>query len=138
MLTDRFDSRKLLACYYALRGVSLLFLPIAFNFNFYGLSIYAVFYGLDWVATVPPTVKLAGNVFGEENAAIMFGWIAASHQIGAATVAWLAGFLRTETGDYSVAFLSSGLLCIVAAFLAAFIGSGSKRILLAEPLLKGA
>jgi sugar phosphate permease len=138
MLTDRFDSRKLLACYYALRGVSLLFLPIAFNFDFYGLSIYAVFYGLDWVATVPPTVKLAGNVFGEENAAIMFGWIAASHQIGAATVAWLAGFLRTETGDYSVAFLSSGLLCIVAAFLAAFIGSGSKRILLAEPLLKGA
>jgi MFS family permease len=73
-LTDRFDSRKLLACYYALRGLSLLFLPVAFNFNFYGLSIYAAFYGLDWVATVPPTVKLAENVFGEENAALMFGW----------------------------------------------------------------
>jgi sugar phosphate permease len=132
-LTDRFDSRKLLAWYYALRGLSLIFLPIAFNFNFYGLSIYAVFYGLDWVATVPPTVRLAGNVFGEENAALMFGWIAASHQIGAAAVAWLAGVLRTQTGDYSIAFFSSGLLCLLAAFLASFIGSGSRRHLNAEP-----
>jgi sugar phosphate permease len=138
-LTDRFDSRKLLAWYYALRGLSLIFLPIAFNFNFYGLSIYAVFYGLDWIATVPPTVKLAGNVFGEENAALMFGWIAASHQVGAAAVAWLTGILRTQTGDYSIAFLSSGLLCILAAFLAAFIGSGSKgfkRNVLPAPILE--
>jgi len=136
-LTDRFDSRKLLTWYYALRGISLIFLPVAFNFNFYGLSIYAVFYGLDWVATVPPTVKLAGNVFGEENAAVMFGWIAASHQIGAAAVAWLAGILRTQTGDYASAFFSAGLLCILAAFLAAFIGSGSKRALRIEPILEG-
>jgi sugar phosphate permease len=136
VLTDRFDSRKLLAWYYALRGLSLIFLPLAFNFNFYGLSIYAVFYGLDWVATVPPTVKLAGNVFGEENAALMFGWIAASHQIGAASVAWLAGLVRTQTGDYSMAFFSSGLLCILAAVLATFIGSGSKRMLLAESMLE--
>jgi sugar phosphate permease len=136
LLTDRFDSRKLLAWYYALRGLSLIFLPVAFHFNFYGLSVYAVFYGLDWVATVPPTVKLAGSVFGEENAALMFGWIAASHQIGAAAVAWLAGFVRTETGDYSIAFLSSGLLCILAAFLATFIGSGSKRTLVAGSALK--
>lgn len=137
-LTDRFDSRKLLAWYYALRGLSLIFLPVAFNFNFYGLSIYAVFYGLDWVATVPPTVKLAGNVFGEENAALMFGWIAASHQIGAATVAWLAGIVRTQTGDYATAFLSAGLLCILAAFLAVFIEFGSKRTLPAEPVLGSA
>jgi sugar phosphate permease len=135
-LTDRFDSRRLLAWYYALRGLSLIFLPIAFNFNFYGLSIYAVFYGLDWVATVPPTVRLAGNVFGEENAALMFGWIAASHQIGAAAVAWLAGILRTQTGDYSIAFFSSGLLCLLAAFLAAFIGSTAKRDLNPEPILE--
>jgi sugar phosphate permease len=135
-LTDRFDSRKLLTWYYALRGLSLIFLPVAFNFNFYGLSIYAVFYGLDWIATVPPTVKLAGNVFGEENAALMFGWIAASHQVGAAAVAWLAGVLRTQTGDYSIAFFSSGLLCILAAFLATFIGSGSKRKLVAAPILE--
>jgi sugar phosphate permease len=135
-LTDRFDSRKLLAWYYALRGLSLIFLPIAFNFNFYGLSIYAVFYGLDWVATVPPTVRLAGNVFGEENAALMFGWIAASHQIGAAAVAWLAGVLRTQTGDYSIAFFSSGLLCLLAALLASFIGSASRRNLETEPILE--
>jgi sugar phosphate permease len=137
-LTDRFDSRKLLAWYYALRGLSLIFLPAAFNFNFYGLSVYAVFYGLDWVATVPPTVKLAGNVFGEENAALMFGWIAASHQIGAAAVAWLAGILRTQTGDYASAFLSAGLLCFLAAFLAFFIGSGSKQTLPTEAVLGSA
>ena len=137
-LTDRFDSRKLLAWYYALRGLSLIFLPVAFNFNFYGLSVYAVFYGLDWVATVPPTVKLAGNVFGEENAALMFGWIAASHQIGAAAVAWLAGILRTQTGDYASAFFSAGLLCLLAAFLAVFIGSGSKRALPTEAVLGSA
>jgi sugar phosphate permease len=135
-LTDRFDSRRLLAWYYALRGLSLIFLPIAFNFNFYGLSIYAVFYGLDWVATVPPTVRLAGNVFGEENAALMFGWIAASHQIGAAAVAWLAGILRTQTGDYSIAFFSSGLLCLLAAVLASFIGSTTKRRLNPDPILE--
>lgn len=135
-LTDRFDSRRLLTWYYALRGLSLIFLPIAFNFNFYGLSVYAIFYGLDWVATVPPTVRLAGKVFGEENAALMFGWIAASHQIGAATVAWLAGVLRTQTGDYSIAFLSSGLLCLLAAFLASFIGSSTERCLNPEPILE--
>jgi sugar phosphate permease len=135
-LTDRFDSRRLLTWYYALRGLSLIFLPIAFNFNFYGLSIYAVFYGLDWVATVPPTVRLAGNVFGEENAALMFGWIAASHQIGAAAVAWLAGVLRTQTGDYSIAFFSSGLLCLLAAVLASFIGSTTNRDLNPEPILE--
>ena len=98
--------------------------------------MYAAFYGLDWVATVPPTVKLAGDVFGEENAAIMFGWIAASHQVGAAVVAWLAGVLRTRTGDYSMAFFLSGLLCVLAAFLAFFIGSASKGKLLVEPMLE--
>jgi len=98
--------------------------------------LYAAFYGLDWVATVPPTVKLAGDVFGEENAAIMFGWIAASHQVGAAAVAWLAGLVRTRTGDYSMAFFLSGLLCVLAAFLAFFIRSASKRKLLVEPMLE--
>jgi len=98
--------------------------------------VYAVFYGLDWVATVPPTVKLASKTFGEENAALMFGWIAAAHQIGAATVAWAAGLLRTQTGDYSTAFFSSGLLCMLAAFLTVFIGSGSRRILPAESMLE--
>jgi sugar phosphate permease len=126
-LTDRFDSRKLLAWYYGLRGLSLLFLPYSFDLSFYGLSVFAVFYGLDWIATVPPTVRLAGQAFGEENAALMFGWIAASHQIGAAAAAWLAGLLRTETGDYFSAFFSAGLLCLLAALLVAFIKPGPAR-----------
>jgi sugar phosphate permease len=121
-LTDRFDSRKLLAWYYGLRGLSLMFLPYSFDFTFYGLSLFAVFYGLDWIATVPPTVKLAGKVFGEDNAAVMFGWIAASHQVGAALAAWAAGTLRTNTGDYFGAFFSAGLLCLLAAVLALFVG----------------
>jgi MFS family permease len=105
-LTDRFDSRKLLAWYYGLRGLSLIFLPYSFDFSFYGLSLFAVFYGLDWIATVPPTVQLAGKSFGEENAALMFGWIAAAHQ----------------SGTYLGAFVSAGLLCLVAAIMAAFVG----------------
>ena len=121
-LTDRFDSRKLLAWYYGLRGLSLIFLPYSFDYSFYGLSLFAVFYGLDWIATVPPTVQLAGKSFGEENAALMFGWIAAAHQIGAASAAWLAGMVRTESGTYLGAFVSAGLLCLVAALMAAFVG----------------
>jgi len=132
-LTDRIDSRKLLAWYYGFRGLSLLFLPYAFNFTFYGLSLFAVFYGLDWIATVPPTVRLAGKAFGEENAAIMFGWIAAAHQIGAASAAWLAGVLRTDTGDYFSAFILAGLLALLAAVMATFIGSGTKRPLVVAP-----
>jgi predicted MFS family arabinose efflux permease len=130
-LTDRFDSRKLLAWYYGLRGLSLIFLPYSFDYSFYGLSLFAVFYGLDWIATVPPTVQLAGKSFGEENAALMFGWIAAAHQIGAASAAWLAGMVRTDTGTYLGAFVSAGLLCLVAALMAAFVGRKP-----AEPALR--
>ncbi len=121
-LTDRYDSRKLLAWYYALRGLSLIFLPYSFDLSFYGLSLFAVFYGLDWIATVPPTVNLAGKAFGEQNAALMFGWIAAMHQIGAASAAWLAGVTRTETGTYLGAFVAAGILCLVAAMMALFVG----------------
>ena len=121
-LTDRFDSRKLLAWYYALRGLSLIFLPYSFDLSFYGLSLFAVFYGLDWITTVPPTVNLAGKAFGEGNAALMFGWIAAAHQIGAASAAWLAGVGRTATGTYLEAFVAAGILCLVAAMMALFVG----------------
>ncbi|MEJ1977473.1 MAG: MFS transporter [Acetobacteraceae bacterium] len=131
-LSDRFDSRVLLAWYYGLRGLSLLFLPFSFHYSFYGLSLFAVFYGLDWIATVPPTVKLAAKAFGEVNAALMFGWIAAAHQMGGAFAAWGAGYLRTETGDYLSAFLSAGLLCLVASIMTAFIGVGSTRITVVE------
>lgn len=137
-LTDRFDSRRLLAWYYGLRGLSLIFLPTAFDMSFYGLPLFAVFYGLDWIATVPPTVNLAGKAFGEENAALMFGWIAASHQIGAAAAAWLAGTVRTGTGDYVAAFVSAGLLCLVAALMALFIGRRPLASGIAEGRLRGA
>jgi sugar phosphate permease len=123
-LSDRVDSRVLLFWYYGLRGLSLIFLPYAFDYNFYGLSLFAVFYGLDWIATVPPTVRLAEKAFGKENAALMFGWILTSHQAGAAMAAWLAGVLRTTTGDYFGAFLLAGGMCLLASVLVMFIGMG--------------
>lgn len=126
-LTDHFDSRLLLFVYYALRGLSLFFLPFSFDYNFMGLTLFAAFYGLDWIATVPPTVRLAEQAFGKENAAVMFGWIAATHQIGAALAAWGAGFLRTETASYVSAFLSAGLLCLVAAGMVLFIGTEKRK-----------
>ncbi len=126
-LSDRWDNRVLLAWYYGFRGLSLLFLPFAFDlgiggFGFAGLSLFAVFYGLDWIATVPPTVRLAARCFGEENAPVMFGWIAAAHQAGAASAAWLAGVSRVDTGSYLAAFMAAGALCLAASVMVAFIG----------------
>jgi len=112
-LSDRFDSRKLLFWYYGLRGLSLIYLPFT-SFSFYELSIFAVFYGLDWVATVPPTVKLAADRFGER-ANLVFGWIFAGHQLGAAFAAWGAGFSRTVYASYLPAFFIAGVLCLIAA-----------------------
>jgi MFS family permease len=121
-LSDRFDSRILLCAYYGLRGLSLLFLPSAFGIAAIGLPIFAVFYGLDWIATVPPTLKLATNAFGRGRAPVMFGWIAAGHQLGAGITAYLAGLIRTVTLSYDAAFISSGLLCIIAATVVLFVG----------------
>jgi len=115
-LSDRFDNRWLLFWYYGLRGLSLLYLPFT-SFTFYGLSLFAAFYGLDWIATVPPTVKLTADRFGRERAPIIFGWIFAGHQIGAATAAFGAGFSRTEFASYLPAFVVAGALCILAAAL---------------------
>lgn len=116
-LTDRYDSRRLLFMYYGLRGLSLLLLPYAFGMPEFGLILFVVFYGLDWVATVPPTVQLARKVFGQQNFAIVYGWIFAAHQLGAATIAFAAGAVRTVFGDYQIAFMFSGLLCLLAAGL---------------------
>ena len=113
-LSDRFDNRWLLFWYYGLRGLSLLYLPFT-DFTFYGLSLFAVFYGLDWIATVPPTVKLTADRFGPERAGMVFGWIFAGHQIGAATAAFGAGLVRTEYDTYLPAFFTAGALCLVAA-----------------------
>jgi MFS family permease len=121
-LSDRWSSRWLLAWYYTLRGLSLMFLPFALSGAETGLWVFAVWYGLDWIATVPPTVKLATDAFGVARAPIMFGWIAAGHQLGAALTAYAAGWIRTTAGDYRLAFLGSGALCLVAAALALAIG----------------
>jgi len=121
-LSDRWDNRYLLAWYYGLRGLSLLFLPFSFDMSFYGLSLFAMFYGLDWIATVPPTVRLATKSFGPERAGIMFGWIGAAHQLGAAMAAGVAGAIRTDFGSYLAAFMMAGLLCLGAALMSLFIG----------------
>jgi sugar phosphate permease len=124
-LSDRWDNRMLLAWYYGLRGLSLVYLPFALasgTVGYTGLAVFAVFYGLDWIATIPPTVRLAARCFGEDNAPVMFGWIAASHQLGAASAAWLAGITRVDTGSYMVAFMGAGGLCLAASVMVAFIG----------------
>jgi sugar phosphate permease len=120
-LSDRVDNRVLLAIYYSLRGLSLLFLPFSFV-SFYGLSLFAIFYGLDWIATVPPTVRLSVNAFGKQKAGIVFGWIFASHQLGSAAAAYFAGLMRADLGSYLEAFIVSGVLCFVAALMVMFIG----------------
>lgn len=117
VLTDRFDSRWLLFWYYGLRGLSLLILPFVLGSSYFGLILFIVFYGLDWVATVPPTVALAGQVFGRARMPIVFGWIFASHQFGAAFASFAAGAMRTWVGDYQLTFMASGLLCLLASGL---------------------
>jgi MFS family permease len=116
-LTDRWDSRWLLCWYYGLRGLSLLLLPYVLGSHYFGLILFIVFYGLDWVATVPPTIALTGTVFGPARAGVVYGWIFAAHQMGAATAAFAAGAARTWFGDYQLAFMSAGLLCLLASGL---------------------
>ena len=116
-LSDRYDNRWLLFWYYGLRGLSLVFLPFT-EFSFYGLSIFAVFYGLDWIATVPPTVKLTATRFGAERAGLVFGWIFAGHQLGSAAAAFGAGLSRTFLATYLPAFFAAGALCLIASLAA--------------------
>lgn len=122
-LTDRYDPRKLLFMYYGLRGLSLIYLPYS-DFSFYSLSIFAIFYGLDWIATVPPTLRLATEAFGERDAPVVFGWIAAGHQIGAATAAFLGGLMRDTQGDYLGMFIFAGTTGLVAAGISLAIRRG--------------
>jgi sugar phosphate permease len=127
-LSDRVDNRLLLAWYYALRGLSLLYLPFAFDMSFYGLSLFSVFYGLDWIAGVPPTVRLLSRVVGTERTGIMVAWITVIHQVGGASAAYLGGVLRISFGTYLEAFLFAGLLCFAAAAMALSIGAGGRRV----------
>jgi sugar phosphate permease len=124
-LSDRVDNRKLLAVYYSLRGLSLIYLPFSFV-SLYGLSLFTVFYGLDWFATVAPTVRLIGSTFGKERTGIVYGWIFVSHQMGGASAAYFGGMLRETYGSYLESFMLSGLLCLVAAVLAMCIGRTRK------------
>ncbi|HVO16065.1 MAG TPA: MFS transporter [Alphaproteobacteria bacterium] len=129
-LTDRFDARKLLFAYYGVRGLSLIYLPFS-DFSLYGLSIFAVFYGLDWIATVPPTLRLITGAFGDRDAPVVFGWIITGHQIGAASAAFFAGYMRTVQGNYVDALVIAGATGVVAAFLALMIGRARARPALA-------
>jgi sugar phosphate permease len=116
-LSDRFNNRVLLFWYYGLRGLALIFLPFAFGYQYFGLPLFGLFYGLDWIATVPPTVRLTTDVFGSRDAPVIFGWVVAGHQLGAAFAALGAGMLRSTLGTYTMATMISGGLCVVGAML---------------------
>jgi len=121
-LSDRYDSRRLLAVYYGLRGLALLYLPLAFGTEVFGLPAFAVFYGLDWIATVPPTLRLTVDAVGPVDGPIVFGWIFSAHQIGAGVGALSAGIIRTEVDTYTPAWLGAGLICLAAAVIVLRIG----------------
>jgi sugar phosphate permease len=123
-LSDRIDNRYLLFWYYGLRGLSLLYLPFALDMSFYGLTLFSVFYGLDWIAGVPPTVRLLSRAVGAERIGIMVAWITVIHQVGGASAAYLGGVFRIAFGTYLEAFMLSGLLCIGAALMVLFISVG--------------
>lgn len=125
--TDRYDPRILLAGYYAFRGVGLVLLPTLLSSTVHPSMIaFVVIYGLDWVATVPPTVALCREIFGEDGT-IVFGWVFASHQIGAAAAAFAAGVIRDQTGSYSLAWFGGAALCAIAAVLSWVVGSSEQR-----------
>jgi MFS family permease len=124
-LSDRFDNGWLLFWYYGLRGLSLLVLPYAFESQSYLLLVmFAVFYGLDWIATVPPTVNLAVKHFGKERGAVIYGWVLAAHQVGSGVAAYAAGYLYEVQHSYTITFISAGILCFVATL---FVLSARKK-----------
>ncbi len=114
----------MLLCYYGLRGVSLLILP--FVRNPIGLTAFAILFGLDYIATVPPTTALVADLFGRRNVGTVFGWVFFAHQIGAASASWLGGVARDTIGDYVLTFVVAGGIAIVAGVLALQIGRTPK------------
>ena len=124
-LTDRYDPRKLLFFYFGLRGLSLFLLPsILFSSIHLSTLVFVIFYGLDWVATVPPTIMLCRAVLGPQRASVVYGWVFVGHQIGGAVAAFGAALLRVQIGDYAVAFYISGALCIVTSYFVLQIAKG--------------
>lgn len=120
-LSDRWDNRWLLFWYYGLRGLSLIYLPFAFDMSFYGLTVFSIIYGLDWIASAPPTVRLLSGVVGNERIGIMVAWITVIHQIGGALAAYLGGVLRIAFGGYFEAFILAGFLAVLAAVMVLFV-----------------
>ncbi|RAV21412.1 MFS transporter [Paenibacillus contaminans] len=127
-LSDRFDSRWLLFWYYGLRGLSLIYLPFALDMGYTQLLVFSVFYGLDWIATVPPTAKITSDTFGREKAGMIFGWIVVAHQVGASTAAYGAGIVRDWLGSYTVPFIAAGLVCLYASVMAIRIRKQGKAV----------
>ena len=124
-LTDRVDSRKLLFAYYSLRGISLMVLPsILFATVHPSTLVFVIFYGLDWVATVPPTIALCRTVLGPQSGTVIYGWVFTGHQIGASVAALGAALLRVKFGDYAVSFYIAGTLCLLASIAVLFIARG--------------
>jgi sugar phosphate permease len=129
-LSDRYDNRWLLGCYYGFRGLSLIWLPFS-GFSMVGLSAFAIFYGLDFIATIPPTVRLTARKFGADQAPLVFGWIFAAHQLGAGLMALAAGESRDAFNSYLPAFLAAGLICLAAAVSLLLLRGRSKPLAMA-------
>ena len=127
-LTDRYPARRLLLVYYVGRGISLLILPVALSVRGPTLIAFTAFYGLDWIATVPPTVALVTQRFGREVGLVAFGWVFAAHQIGGGFAAWAAGVVRDSSGTYDGVFVASGLLCFTAALMLAAVRVRPRRV----------
>jgi MFS family permease len=124
-LTDRYDNRKLLAGYYGFRAMSLFALPLIYDMR--GLLLFAVIYGLDWIATVPPTVNLTATIFGRASVGTLYGWIWFSHMVGAAIAAYAGGFFRVLLGDYHLMFVSAGILGFIAVTLVSRIPESGRE-----------
>jgi len=117
-LTDRNDPRKLLAFFYTFRAISLFFLPLLTDLGLSGLTLFAVVFGLDYISTVPPTVALCADLFGRRNVGTIYGWVFAAHQLGAAMLAYLGGVMHDSLGNYTLAFISSGVLALCGGVMA--------------------
>lgn len=124
-LTDRFDNRKLLAAYYGFRAISIGALP--FIIEFPQLLLFAIVYGLDWIATVPPTANLTAKIYGRGSLGTIYGWIFFSHMVGAALAAFLGGFFHDVLGDYHAIFISATLIGLIAVLLSLRISTGAGR-----------
>ena len=128
-LTDRFDPRKLLFFYYGLRGISLMLLPsLLFSTLHPSTLVFVIFYGLDWVATVPPTIALCRAVLEPAKATIIYGWVFVGHQIGASVAAIGAAILRVKLGDYALSFYMAGILCLISALAVLYIAKNKSAV----------